>query len=101
MDRTGDHRPTLSVAQIIEIDGARWKIEAGFREIKQEIGSAQTQTRHPDAVTNNLNSCLAATTITWLDAASLEQAPARRYAAGRPNMPSPMCAERSPMISPA
>ncbi len=74
---------TLSVAQIIEIYGARWKIEAGFREIKQEIGSAQTQTRNPDAVTNHLNFCLAATTITWLYAASLEQAPARRYAAGR------------------
>jgi len=33
--------------------GARWKIEAGFREIKQEIGSAETQTRNPDAVTNH------------------------------------------------
>jgi hypothetical protein len=32
----------LSVAQIIQSDGARWKIEAGFREIKQEIGSART-----------------------------------------------------------
>ena len=74
---------TLSVAQMIEIYGARWKIEAGFREIKQEIGSAQTQTRNPDAVTNHLNFCLAATTITWLYAASLDQAPARRYAAGR------------------
>jgi hypothetical protein len=74
---------TLSVAQIIEIYGARWKIEAGFREIKQEIGSAQTQTRNPDAVTNHLQFCMVATTITWLYAASLEQAPARRYAAAR------------------
>ncbi len=72
---------TLTVAQIIEIYGARWKIEAGFREIKQEIGSAQTQTRNPDAVTNHLHFCMVATTITWLYAASLEQAPARRYAA--------------------
>jgi hypothetical protein len=74
---------TLTVAQIIEIDGARWNIEAGFRDIKQEIGSAQTQTRHPDAVTNPLHFCLVATTMTWIDAASLEQAPARRYAAAR------------------
>ncbi len=74
---------TLSVAQMIEIYGARWKIEAGFREIKQEIGSAQTQTRIPDAVTNHLQFCLAATTITWLYAASLDHAPTRRYAAGR------------------
>ena len=36
--------------------------QAGFREIKQEIGSAETQTRNPDAVTNHLNFCLAATT---------------------------------------
>jgi hypothetical protein len=74
---------TLTVAQIIEIYGARWKIEAGFREIKQEIGSAQTQTRNPDALPNHLHFCLVATTITWIDAASLEQAPARRYAAAR------------------
>lgn len=68
---------------VTEYYGARWKIEAGFREIKQEIGSAQTQTRQPDAVTNHLNFCMAATTITWLYAARLAQAPARRYAAGR------------------
>jgi hypothetical protein len=74
---------TLSVLHIIEIYGARWKIEAGFREIKQEIGSAQTQTRNPDAVTNHLQFCMAATTITWIYGASLEQAPARRYAAAR------------------
>jgi hypothetical protein len=74
---------TLSVPHVIEIYGARWKIEAGFREIKQEIGSAQTQTRNPDAVTNHLQFCMVATTITWLYAASLEQAPARRYAAAR------------------
>jgi len=57
---------TLSVEQIIEYYSARWKIEAGFREIKQEIGSADTQTRNPDAVTNHLHFCMAATTITWI-----------------------------------
>jgi len=70
----------LSVAQIIEYYGARWKIEAGFREIKQEIGSAQTQTRNPDAVTNHLNFCLVATTITWVYGAHRLKAPPRRYA---------------------
>ncbi len=30
---------TLSVEQIIEYYGARWKTESGFKEIKQEIGS--------------------------------------------------------------
>jgi hypothetical protein len=70
----------LSVEQIIEYYSARWKIEAGFREIKQEIGSAATQTRNPDAVTNHLHFCMAATTITWIYAEHLPQAPARRYA---------------------
>jgi len=70
----------LSVAQVIEFYAARWKIEAGFREIKQEIGSSHTQTRNPDAVTNHLHFCMAATTITWIYAAHLHQAPARRYA---------------------
>ena len=70
----------LSVEQIVEYYSARWKIEAGFREIKQEIGSAHTQTRNPDAVTNHLHFCMAATTITWIYAAHLHQAPIRRYA---------------------
>jgi hypothetical protein len=70
----------LTVAQIVEYYGARWKIEAGFREIKQEIGSAETQTRNPDAVTNHLNFCMAAATITWIYGAHLPKAPARRYA---------------------
>ena len=71
---------TLSVEQVIEYYGARWKIEAGFREIKQEIGSAHTQTRNPDAVTNHLHFCMAATTITWIYAEHLNHAPVRRYA---------------------
>jgi len=73
----------LSVKQIIEFYAARWKIEAGFRETKQEIGSAHTQTRNPDAVTNHLHFCMAATTITWIYAAHLSQAPIRRYASKR------------------
>jgi hypothetical protein len=70
----------LSIEQIIEYYSARWKIEAGFREIKQEIGSAHTQTRNPDAVMNHLHFCMAATTITWIYAEHLKQAPIRRYA---------------------
>lgn len=70
---------TLSVAQIIEYYSARWKIESGFREIKQEIGSAHTQTRNPDAVTNHLNFCMFATAVVWLYAIHLPKAPTRRY----------------------
>ena len=73
----------VSVEQIVEYYAARWKIEAGFREIKQEIGSAASQTRCPNAVSNHLHFCMAATTITWLYTAHLPQAPKRRYAAQR------------------
>ncbi len=33
----------LSVEQIISIYGARWKIESGFKELKQEIGSQRAR----------------------------------------------------------
>jgi hypothetical protein len=55
-------------------------LEAGFREIKQEIGSAARQTRNPDALFNHLHFCMVATTITWLYAAHLNHVPSRRYA---------------------
>jgi IS4 transposase len=35
---------TLSAAQIVEYYGARWKIEAAFKELKRDIGSAELQT---------------------------------------------------------
>ena len=44
---------TLSVSEIIEYYGARWKIEAGFKELKQDIGSAETQCENPVAVENH------------------------------------------------
>lgn len=71
---------TLSVDEIIEIYGARWKIEAGFKELKQELGSAETQTRNPVAVTNHLNFCMMAASLTWIYADHLEKAPIRRHA---------------------
>lgn len=54
----------LSVEQIFEYYSAPWKIEAGFREIQQDIGSAQiqTQTRNPEGVTNYLQFRVVATT---------------------------------------
>lgn len=71
---------TLSVEQIIEYYGARWKIEAGFKELKQEIGSSKSQTRNPDAVMNHLNFCMMSTTITWLYAERLAHTPQRSHA---------------------
>jgi IS4 transposase len=70
---------TLSVAQIIEYYGARWKIEAGFKELKRDIGSAETQTRNPVAVKNHLDFCLMAASLTWIYACRLEKAPQRRH----------------------
>jgi len=70
---------TLSVQQIIEYYGARWKIESGFKEIKQEIGSARSQTRNAHAVINHLNFCMMATTITWIYADRIEADPQRRH----------------------
>jgi hypothetical protein len=51
---------TLSVTEIIEYYGARWKIEGGFKELKRDIGSVETQIRNPVAVKNHLDFCLMA-----------------------------------------
>ena len=70
---------TLSVQQIIEYYGARWKIEAAFKELKRDIGSAETQTRHPNAVLNHLHFCMMATSVTWIYASRLVRKPSRRH----------------------
>jgi len=70
---------SLSVEQIIAYYGARWKIEAGFKEIKQEIGSARSQTRDAQAVTNHLHFCMMATSLTWIYADRLSYTPSRRH----------------------
>lgn len=69
----------LSVEQIIEYYGARWKIESGFKELKQEIGSGKAQVRNSSAVLNHLNFCMMAVTLTWVYAAKLQNAPDRKY----------------------
>ena len=61
------------------MEDGRWKIESGFKEIKQEIGSAKTQTRNPESVINHLNFCMMATTLTWIYADRLQTAPDRKY----------------------
>lgn len=71
---------TLSMGKIIEYYGARWKIEAGFKELKRDIGSAETQTRNPYAVINHLHFCMMATSLTWIYACMMEKTPDRRHA---------------------
>ena len=70
---------SLSVEQIVEYYGARWKIESGFKELKQDLGSVQTQTRNPYAVTSHLQFCMMASTVTWIYANQLEKIPNRRH----------------------
>lgn len=70
---------SLSVTQIIDYYGARWKIEAGFKELKQEIGSQKSQCRNAHAVINHLQFCMMATTITWLYADHIKADPERRH----------------------
>ena len=70
---------TLTVEQIIEYYGARWKIEAMFKELKRDLGSAETQCRHPNAVTNHLHFCMMAYSLTWIYASRLEKTPRRRH----------------------
>ena len=69
----------LSVEQIITLYGARWKIESGFKEIKQEMGSSKTQTRNAHAVTNHLHFCMMAMSLTWIYADRLRPHPQRRH----------------------
>ncbi len=70
---------TLSVEQIIEYYGARWKIEAAFKELKRDIGSAETQTRNHNAVKNHLHFCMMATSVIWIYAGRLDKTPSRRH----------------------
>lgn len=70
---------TLSVTQIIEFYGARWKIESGFKELKQDIGSQKSQCRNAQSVMNHLNFCMMASTITWIYADRLKVNPERRH----------------------
>jgi len=69
----------LTVTQMIEFYGARWKIESGFKELKQDIGSQKSQCRTAQSVTNHLNFCMMATTITWIYADRLKTNPERRH----------------------
>ena len=69
----------LSIEQIIEYYGARWKIESGFKEIKQDIGSSKSQTRNAHAVINHINFSTMAATITWIYGSRLENTPQRRH----------------------
>jgi hypothetical protein len=69
----------FTTEQIIEYYSARWKIESGFKEIKQDIGSSKSQTRNAHAVINHINFSMMAATITWIYAERTLNIPERRH----------------------
>lgn len=71
---------TLSIEKIIEYYGGRWKIEAGFKELKRDMGSAETQVRRPHAVISHLHFCMMAMSLRWIYAGKGEEVPICRYA---------------------
>nr|WP_230991056.1 hypothetical protein [Bathymodiolus platifrons methanotrophic gill symbiont] len=54
-------------------------MESGFKELKQDIGSQKSQCRNAQAVTNHLNFCMMATTLTWIYADRLKTNPERQH----------------------
>lgn len=44
-----------------------------------QIGSAETQTRHPNAVANHLHFYMMATSVAWIYTSRLERTPSRRH----------------------
>jgi transposase len=69
----------LTTEQIIEYYGSRWKIESGFKEIKQDIGSGKIQARNAYAVMNHMNFSMMAVAITWIYGTRLENISERRH----------------------
>lgn len=69
----------LSVNQVIAYYGARWKIESGFKELKQDLGSRTCQSRNAQAVINHLNLCLMTSTLIWIYVDRLKANPQRRH----------------------
>ncbi|NCD33664.1 MAG: hypothetical protein EOL87_09660 [Spartobacteria bacterium] len=76
---------TLSVEQMIEYYGARWKIESGFKEIKHEVGALDNQARNQNSVKNHFNLCCLATSLTWIYVAGQTRAQAKNHAANNDN----------------
>ena len=56
-----------------------WDIESNFKELKVDIGSQKSQTRNAHAVTNHLQFCMMAITISWIYADNLKNDPQRRH----------------------
>jgi hypothetical protein len=69
----------LAVMQIIEYYGVRWKIESGFKELKQDIGRRTRQCRNAQAALNHLHLFAMAAMIAWIYVDRLKADPERRH----------------------
>ena len=72
---------SLSVRQIVEYYGARWKIEALFKELKNATSAVPKRKpviRRRSATTCTF--CMLATTVAWIYASRAEKTPTRRHA---------------------
>ena len=68
----------LSGEKAIEYYAARWKIEAGFKELKHELGALDNQSRKKNAVENHFNLACTTMTLVWTYAMKQDSAPNRR-----------------------
>ena len=73
----------LNAEKAIEYYAARWKIEAGFKELKHELGALDNQSRKKDAVENHFNLACTAMTLVWTYAMKQDSAPDRRIQSAR------------------
>lgn len=70
----------LSAEQMIAYYAARWKIEAGFKELKHELGALDNQARKAYSVENHFNLCCLAMSLVWVHTLEQKKKPHRRYA---------------------
>lgn len=68
----------LSAEKAIEYYAARWKIEAGFKELKHELGALDNQSRKKHAVENHFNLACSAMTLVWIYEMKQKAAPDRK-----------------------
>ena len=68
----------LPAEKAIEYYAARWKIEAGFKELKHELGVLDNQSRKVNAVENHFNLACTSMTLVWAYAMKLKSAPDRK-----------------------
>ena len=68
----------LPAAKVIEYYAARWKIEAGFKELKYELGALDNQSRKENAVENHFNLACTSMVLVWIYAMKQKSAPDRK-----------------------